>query len=277
MRVLPTAALLLPALTASPTLAQQQAQVPFSSQLSSLWDAISPYIPGYANPYTTTSRANSAHTKQITNLTAASWATELSTHAAAPWLVLITGGNSTCGTHNASCAAVDAAWESASAVARTDIRAPNLGFVDCESNRLLCATWGAHPATVWWIEPEVRVVKAADTVAAQVTAREAAVEGAERLDIKTSAVQETSREVWIVGLNKTTVTAGDITSLYKKGEYKTRGHVLDGESLMSRHPFNGQMAKLGLNVPVGYVFFLMGMLPNWTTVMMLSFTARMFL
>lgn len=268
MRISHSAALLLPALASA-----QSFQIPFSSQLSSLWDSVQGYLPSAANPYNTTSHINVGRAKEIHNLTAKTWASELGARASQPWLVLISGGNLTCGAYNSSCANVDAAWATASASARTDSRAPNLAYVNCEENRLLCATWGAHPATVWWIEPEVRVTRAADTEAARVTAREAQVEGAVPLD----SLTEVSRDIYIVGLNKTTVVPADITALYRKGEYKTRGSLLSHEEMISRHPFNGKLAKSGLNVPVGYVFYVISIVPGWTTVMIISFVVRMFM
>jgi hypothetical protein len=40
------------------------------------------------------------------------------------------------------------------------------------------------------------------------------------------------------------------------------------------HPFDGQLAKLGLAVPIGYVFWVFAVIPSWLFMIVISFVSR---
>jgi len=255
------------ALTASllsSLVAAETQQYPFSGQINALWEQVTPYLPGYADPYVASSPSSTSPEKTVVSLTSQNWVSTLqplhsaegpAPHTVEHWMILVTGGNKTC---FGKCANLDEVWIEASAVAVKDKRSPNLGLIDCENNLLLCATWGASPAEVWWIEPETSHIP--EPARATPLANPA-----------TSAPQ-TKRDIFVTKLNTTTVTAPQILSLYRDGEYK-QGKLLDTVF----HPFDGWLVKYGLNVPVGYVIFATNMIPSWTFMLIVTFTMRMFL
>ena len=186
--------------------------------------------------------SNTAATASATlvPITSANWQATLSSSVTQPWMILISGGNKTC---YGRCGGVEEAWNKASGAAKTDSRAPKLGYVNCDSERLLCATWNAGPPSVWYID-----VPAVAPGGGRVTT-----------------------DIYVVPLNATGTSSGDITAIYKNEKYKSRPVL---KSMF--HPFDGLIAQSGLQVPVGYVLTAFGMIPSWAVMVVISLMARTF-
>lgn len=65
------------------------------------------------------------------------------------------------------------------------------------------------------------------------------------------------------------MTAPDIAAIHLQEKYKEM-EPYDGVL----HPFDGFMAKTGVNVAFGYVLWGMSKIPNWTFMVGLSFLSR---
>ena len=230
-----------------PALGLAQSQIPlgdYGATLNSWFEKAKSYIPPSVYSPTAATAAKVA-SKNVVPLTKENWATTLVPSASASagagpenWMVLISGGNKTC---YGKCEGVERAWNESAALFAVDPTAPHLGYLDCESERILCATWNAGPAAVWYIQLPV---PAADQSRPVTT-------------------------VHIVKLNTTTTTARDIIEIHTKKTYeKTPAH--DGWF----HPFDGPLAQYGVNVPLGYVFWAFSLLPSWTFMILISFISR---
>ena len=179
----------------------------------------------------------------VTSLTKDNWKTELSSSSSSTssvtpetWMVLVSGGNKTC---YGQCAGIEQAWNASAAALAADPTAPKLGYINCDTNAILCSIWAAGPPAIWHI-----VIPAADQSPSPTT-------------------------IHIVSLNTTATTAQDIIEIhYAKSYQKTPIY----EGLL--HPFDGSLAKFGLNVPLGYVLFGFAMIPSWAFMILVSFVSR---
>lgn len=105
-----------------------------------------PKIPKLVRQPVDTTAAKIAGSK-VTPLTISNYE-EYFNAADAEYLVLVTGGNKTCGGY---CHNVDVAWNKSAAILAADLAAPKMASIDCESQSVLCTTWSASPPTVWHI------------------------------------------------------------------------------------------------------------------------------
>lgn len=122
-----------------------------------------------------------------------------------------------------------------------DKTSPNLGYVNCEDNQVLCATWSAGAPTVWVFEvPRAQV-------------------GEER----------PATPLYIVNLNTTAVTSEGIFKIHSQKNYQARPAY---EGIM--HPTDGFLARTKLNIAMGYVIYGLGMIPNWLFMIGISFMSR---
>jgi len=149
------------------------------------------------------------------------------------WWVLISGGNKTCFGH---CGQVEAAFNETALLLSVKPGAPHFGYINCDSQPVLCNSWAAGPPNLWVID---------------VAAPPAPV------------------EVRYLNLNTTTTTVKTLTDLQANKKYRKRepytGYF---------HPFDGQLAKYGLAVPVGYVFWALAIIPSWAFMIFISFVSR---
>ena len=242
------AATLLPLL---PTAALAQDQKPLVAQARDWFDSARSYLSSAsAAPSTATSAAaKAAASKAITTLTSANWPDVLAPQTKpTSWLILVTGGNKTCGGH---CDATDDAFNKSAVLLAADPRAPQLARVDCDAQGALCTAWWASPATIWHV------------------ARPAAAEfGAAK--VKGEAKPET--KITTTRLNVTTVTAQELVELHTLGKWK-EGSAEQGYF----HPFDGPVAKVGALVPFGYVMDVLGKIPPFIFMIGLSFLTRHFM
>ena len=242
------AAALLPLLSGA-TFAQEQK--PLVAQARGWLDSARSYLTSAsAAPSAATSAAAKASAaKTISTLTSANWPSVLAPQAKpASWMILVTGGNRTCGGH---CDASDDAFNKTAVLLAADPRAPQLARVDCDAEGPLCTAWWASPATVWHVERPA---------AAEYEAAKARGEGAPETKIA------------VTRLNVTTVTTQDVMELHSLGKWE-EGSAVQGFF----HPFDGPMAKVGVLVPFGYVMDRLGKIPPFVLMIVLSFLTRHFM
>ena len=161
---------------------------------------------------------------------------EPSTKGPTDWLVYVTGGNKTCGGY---CHNLDVAWNETASVLAADLTAPKLGKINCDEQRVLCATWSAKPPTIWHFS------------------RPPPGEAWHKTDIHISY------------LNFTKTTVGDMVALHTGDKYKD-GYLYEGIF----HIFDGLLAKNGLLDAVGYVVFAVGLIPSWSYMILISMISR---
>ena len=153
-------------------------------------------------------------------------------------MVFVTGGNKTC---YGQCGGVEAAWNESATAFAADPTAPNLASLNCDTAAVLCTIWAAGPPAIWHIEVPVTSVHQS----------------------------RPATTIHIVPLNATTSTAQEIIEIHYGKTYEKRG-VYEG----AFHPFDGWLAKYGLNVPLGYVLFGFSMVPSWMFMILISFVSR---
>ena len=240
MRISPTLFLL-------PALGLAQSQIPlgdYSATLNSWFEKAKSYIPPSVYSPTAATAAKVA-SKNVVPLTKENWATTLVPSDSAStskgpdnWMVLVSGGNKTC---HGMCENVERAWNESATLFAADPTAPHLGYLDCENEKVLCATWYTGPAAVWYIQ----------------------------LPVPAPDQSKPATTIHIVKLNTTTVTAKDILEIHTKKTYE-KVPVHEGWF----HPFDGQLAQYGLNVPAGYALWAFSLLPSWTFMVLISFISR---
>lgn len=225
--------------------AQQQQQAPLRSWFSKL----SSYLPSaLSHPKdalrsTTSDAAATIAATKITSLTLDNWRATLKNTGAdgadgvEEWWVLITGGNRTC--VGGQCERAERGWND-SAVAFASTTGPRQAIVNCDAQPVLCSTWAAKPPSIW------------------------------HLLIPRDSHRPT--EIRILAVNSSTITGAEIVRWYASKSWKERGLY---EGLF--HPFDGFLAKTGLNVPVGYVLSVFARVPSWTFMLLVSFISRAFL
>ena len=244
MHLTHTLALVLPALATA-----QDIQKPLIQQAGDWINSLRGYIPSTvpavpaAMKSPVVASAAKVAAKKVVPLTMANYESELtpspnSAQSPQEWMVFISGGNKTCGGH---CERLEREWNQTASLLAADPTAPNLAFVNCDTQGVLCSTWMAKPPTVWHIQ---RPVAQADQSTPAST-------------------------IHINYFNVTHSTAGDMVALHTGKQYET-GILYDGWF----DPFDGQLAKLGLNKALGYVLFGIGMVPSWAFMIVVSMVSR---
>lgn len=244
MHITHTLVLALPALATA-----QNIQKPLLEQAGDWINSLRGYIPSTvpavpaAVKSPVTASAAKVAAKKVVPLTMANYESELtpspnSAQSPQEWMVFISGGNRTCGGH---CERLEWEWNQTATLLAADPTSPNLAFVNCDKQGVLCSTWMAKPPTIWHIQ---RPVAQADQSTPAST-------------------------IYINYFNVTHSTAGDMVALHTGKQYET-GILYDGWF----DPFDGQLAKLGLNKAVGYVLFGIGMVPSWAFMIVVSMVSR---
>ncbi len=114
-------------------------------------------------------------------------------------------------------------------------KTPHMAILNCEDERVLCNSWSAGVGAIW---------------AFQMLPEPAPI------------------DIYKRRLNMTSTTVDDLVTLHTNG--KKSFELLDSWF----HPFNGKIAELGLSVPVGYVFWAFGLVPNWAFMLIVSMVSR---
>ena len=189
--------------------------------------------------------ASKVAAKNVTPLTKDNWQSTLTPSSASiasgspeTWMVFVSGGNKTC---FGRCDSVEQAWNQSAALFAADPTAPNLGYVDCDTNRLLCSIWVAGPPAIWYIQ------------------------------LPTTAPDQSkpATTIHVIPLNTTTTGAQDIVKIHTEKEYK-KTPVYEG----MMHPFDGILAKLGLNIVAGYIMYGFAVIPSWVFMIGISMFSR---
>lgn len=134
------------------------------------------------------------------------------------------------------CETVEKAYNESALLFSVNPTAPHLAYLDCENQPVLCNSWGAGPPTLWIMH---------------VAAKPAPV------------------DVRILSLNSTTTSVKTFTDLHATQSWKEQTPY---EGYF--HPFDGQLANLGLAVPAGYVFWIFAVVPSWLFMIGISFISR---
>jgi hypothetical protein len=241
-----------PILAASlPTLAlAADAQIPLRDQAFAWFEKAKSFLPTPpdAAQAPVSAGAASVASHALSPLTASNWQTVLAPTAAhdaasgpETWMVLVSGGNKTC---QGKCGPVEAAFNKSAALLTADpsAAAPHMALLDCDAQPVLCSTWMAGPPSMWYIQLPVYV------------------EGEQ---------SPAQTDVYVKHLNLTTTTAAEIVQWHRQAEWKNEKPV---ESMF--HPFDGPLAKYGLQVPMGYVLYGFSLIPSWGMMLAVSFFTR---
>ncbi|KAI9820688.1 MAG: hypothetical protein M1827_005057 [Pycnora praestabilis] len=204
------------------------------------------YIPSSFEDITAPFQAGAAKAAEhnVVPLTMQNWRETLtpsnskSSEGPEEWMVFITGGNKTC---FGFCEQVETAWNKSAALLSATPSPPNLAYLNCDDQRILCNVWSAGPPSIWHI-----------------------------LLPKTQSDQ--SRPVTtirIIPLSTNATTTEDIVKIHSDKTW-IETPVYEGYF----HPFDGQLAQLGLNVPLGYALFAFGLVPSWAFMLIISMGSR---
>ena len=134
------------------------------------------------------------------------------------------------------CGNVEKAFNESAILFAVNPTAPHLAYLNCDNQPVLCNSWGAGPPHLWIME---------------VAAKPAPV------------------DIRLVSLNTTTTNVKTFTDLHATQSWKEKTPY---EGYF--HPFDGQLAKLGLAVPLGYVFWVFSVVPSWLFMIGISFISR---
>lgn len=152
------------------------------------------------------------------------------------WWILLTGGNRTCFGH---CGTVEKAFNQTAALWSADPRAPNLAYLNCEYQPVLCNSWAAGPPTLWFLEQKPAPGKS---------------------------------DLRIIGLNTTTTSVQTFNDLRSSESWRERP-LYEG----AFHPLDGWIKQYGLATPLGYFFWIFAVVPNWLFMIVISFASRYFM
>jgi len=236
-------------LLALPALALAQDQVPLVDKLKGFFNKASAYIPTsipsvIPNPVDAGAAKVAAH---VQHLDLANWKSVLtpspSTKTSGPeeWMVYVTGGNKTC---YGTCGNATAAWNKSVPVLAASSSGPKLAVLDCEKEQILCNSWVAAPPAIYHFllpKPLADQTKPATTVR-------------------------------YIPLNRTSVTAQEITELHYKKKY-LETPPYEGYF----HPFDSIMAQTGANIPLAYAMWGMALMPSWLPMILISLFSRTFM
>ena len=243
-----------PILLALPALSAAQ-QIPFLDQVKGWFAQASntissaiPSAPSAANiPNPIAAGAKQVAAVKVQHLTTQNYNEVLKPGAATAspgieeWMVFITGGNKTC---FGRCERAETAWNESTALLSASSSPPNLAMLNCETDPVLCNAWAVGPPTVLhFLLPQ----PLADQSTPATTCRS-------------------------FGLNRTTITAPEIAGIHLQEKYKQKEPY---EGFF--HPFDGQLAKLGLAIPVGYAIWGFSLIPSWAFMILVSFASRSFM
>lgn len=125
-----------------------------------------------------------------------------------------------------------------------DPSSPHLAYANCDENPILCATWAAAVPTIWHIQ----------------------------LPVPRPDQSRPATTIHVVPLNTSSTTAADIVQIYTSKTYE-KVPVYEG----AFHPFDGSLAKFGLNLPMAYVLTAFALIPSWAFMIIISLASRSFM
>ncbi|KIV87126.1 hypothetical protein PV11_02694 [Exophiala sideris] len=233
--------LLLPALVAAQ-------QVPFADQAQAWFNKAKEYIPGNI-PSGTANPVEVAAAKfadaRVDRISIRNWERKLSPKpdTEEEWMIYMTGGNKTC---FGRCDEVDKVWnESVPLLVALPQSAGSpplrLGWVDCDKESVLCTGWAVTLPSVY----HFMVPKKSDPQA--------------------------KTPLHIIPFNFTSTTTTTIVEIPSRSKSTYLG---EDEYTGLLHPFDGLLAKFGLQQPFGYVMWGLGIMPSWVMMIGISFISR---
>ncbi|KAJ9353118.1 hypothetical protein DTO027B9_5370 [Paecilomyces variotii] len=228
-----------PFLLLLPALATAQEQIPLGERLQGWFNKAKSYVP--APPVVAEKAAEKVAEKTVTPFNITNWQANLepSTESAQDWLIFVTGGNKTC---FGRCERAEKAFNESVLLFAADPTSPQLGYLNCEQDRVLCSIWSAGAPSVWHFQvPQAQPDEPRST-----------------------------RPLHIVPLNITTVTPETIYKIHSEKTYEEFDQY-DG----AFHPTDGWLAEYGLNVVLGYVLFGFSLIPSWLFMIGISVFSRM--
>ncbi|KAL2862893.1 uncharacterized protein BJX67DRAFT_289079 [Aspergillus lucknowensis] len=233
----------IPLLAVLPALAVAQEQVPLADRVQGWFNMAKSYLPT-ATPVVPVAEKVVEPAKQviqektITPFNSSNWESLLEpAQSPQDWLLFITGGNKTC---FGRCGRAEKSFNESLPLFAADPTSPNLGYLDCESNQLLCSTWSVVAPSVWYFKvPQAQ------------------------------PEERPSTPLYLVYVNSTTVTPETIYKIHSEKTYENRP-AYDG----AFHPTDGWLAKYGLFVPLGYVIYGFGIVPSWLFMILISMASR---
>lgn len=240
MRFSPATLLALPLLAAATQEASPLDQA--KAQAEYWFNKISSYMPNPNRAHTPQAAAAKAGGRSLNILTLNDWehtirsSVKPASSKPEEWWVLVTGGNKTCFGH---CGKVETAFNETALLWSLNPAAPNLAYLNCEDQPVLCNAWSASPPTlaVFEVLPPPAPVN-----------------------------------YWSKHLNSTATTVKTFTDLHVSKEYKS---VAPYEGVF--HPFDGFFAQYGLAIPLGYTFWAFSLVPSWLFMIGISFLSRSFM
>lgn len=118
----------------------------------------------------------------------------------------------------------------------TETQTPNMALLNCEDEPILCNAWSCSPGALWVVD---------------------------------LLPPPSDVDIYATRLNLSSITTEDIQAYLDPA---ARTKFRRSESMF--HPFNSQIAKLGLSVPVGYVVYYTSMVPSWAFMFGISALSR---
>lgn len=246
-----------PVVLALPAMAAAQQQVPLMDQVKGWFNkatqAISssvpsaPSVPSVSVPNPVDAAAAKVADYTVDRLTLENYKEVLTPGAATSSpgvedvMLFVTGGNKTC---FGLCAHAEGEWNKSTPFIAASSNPPRLAMLNCEAEPVLCNAWAVGPPSVLYMQlpqPLADQTKPATTV-------------------------------YSIPLNRTSVTASEIVALHTETKYAEKAPY---EGYF--HPFDGQLAKLGLGVPFGYAVYYFNMVPSWAMMVGISFFTRTFM
>lgn len=139
--------------------------------------------------------------------------------------------------YSGHCGRVEAAFNQSAAQIAALPDAPHIGYVNCDNQPILCNAWSAGAGSIWLFEllPEPAPV-----------------------------------DIWMKRMNLSTTNPEDYLELYKTREDKSQFKKKEGYF----HPFDGELAKYGVAVPVAYILWGLSVVPSWAMMLGVSFLSR---
>lgn len=252
-------------LLALPLLAVAQDFDQYKAQFQNFLGQYSSYIPNPSKHDPIGAAEAKAGSMRMNVLTVENWNETLRAPVKAEsttpeeWWVLVSGRNKTCFgelpllliatqyhcldsdyVSLGHCLKVEAAFNQSAAKLAVLPNSPHIGYLNCDDQPILCNAWSAGPGTLWVVEM---------------------LPSPAPIDIYTKR------------MNLTTTDSDTFLELYKTKDDKTQFNKKEGYF----HPFDGELAKYNVAIPVGYVIWGFSNVPSWAMMLIVSFVSRSFM
>jgi len=154
------------------------------------------------------------------------------------WMIYVTGGNKTC---YGLCTRAEEAFNGSVPLIAASPSAPSLAYLNCETDGVLCNAWAVSPPNILHMQLP-QLLPDQSTPATTVRA---------------------------INVNRTTITAPQVAAVHLQEKYKETPPY---EGFW--HPFDGPLAKAGLNIYAGWALWGFAQVPSWAFMILVSFVSR---